>query len=107
MMKCPGMTSPAYSDAQPSYIEVARTPPTSQPTNVRTLSSMNTTPSTFDFHRHPLLHGRHISRGGSGQEQSTRGHREGGGGKGNEDQKRGRQLEMQGGDGGCEKREQD
>ncbi|PNH26458.1 hypothetical protein VD0002_g5596 [Verticillium dahliae] len=46
-MKCPGMTSPAHSDAQPSYTEVARTPPTSQPINVRTLSSMNTTTSTF------------------------------------------------------------
>ncbi|PQE19020.1 reverse transcriptase protein [Rutstroemia sp. NJR-2017a BVV2] len=31
----------------PSYAEVARTPPTSQPSNVQTLSSFNTTPSTF------------------------------------------------------------
>jgi hypothetical protein len=30
-----------------SYADVARTPPTSQPSNVRTLSSMNTTPSSF------------------------------------------------------------
>jgi hypothetical protein len=30
----------------PSYVEVARTPPTSQPSNVRTLSTGNTTPST-------------------------------------------------------------
>jgi hypothetical protein len=31
----------------PSYAEVARTPPTSQPSNVQTLSSFNTSPSTF------------------------------------------------------------
>jgi hypothetical protein len=30
-----------------SYTDVARTPPTSQPSNVRTLSLMNTTPSSF------------------------------------------------------------
>jgi hypothetical protein len=30
-----------------SYADVARTPPTSQPSNVHTLSSMNTTPSSF------------------------------------------------------------
>ena len=30
-----------------SYADVARTPPTSQPSNVRTLSSMNMTPSSF------------------------------------------------------------
>ncbi|KAG7129800.1 hypothetical protein HYQ46_010089 [Verticillium longisporum] len=47
IMKFPGMTSSTHSNAQASYAEVARTPPTSQPTNVRTLSSMNTTPSTF------------------------------------------------------------
>ncbi|KAM9873442.1 reverse transcriptase [Verticillium dahliae] len=35
------------SSPNPSYAEVARTPPTSQPTNIRTFSSMNTTPSTF------------------------------------------------------------
>ncbi|KAH8193570.1 hypothetical protein TruAng_012264 [Truncatella angustata] len=32
---------------QASYAAVARTPPTSQPTNVRTLSTANTTPSNF------------------------------------------------------------
>jgi len=31
----------------PSYAEVARTPPTSQPSNMQTLSSFNTTPSNF------------------------------------------------------------
>lgn len=30
-----------------SYADVARTPPTSQPSNIRTLSSFNTTPTTF------------------------------------------------------------
>lgn len=37
-----GQTSP-----NPSYADVARTPPTSQPSNVRTLSSGYTTPSTL------------------------------------------------------------
>ncbi len=32
---------------RPSYAEVARTPPTSQPSNVQTLSTGGTTPSTF------------------------------------------------------------
>ncbi|KAJ6086510.1 hypothetical protein N7467_005424 [Penicillium canescens] len=31
----------------PSYTDVARTPPTSYPSNIRTLSSSNTTPTTF------------------------------------------------------------
>jgi hypothetical protein len=31
----------------PSYADVARTPPTSQPSNIRTLSSSNTTPTTL------------------------------------------------------------
>jgi hypothetical protein len=35
------------SSPSPSYADVARTPPTSQPSNVRTLSSMYTTPSTL------------------------------------------------------------
>jgi hypothetical protein len=33
--------------ASPSYAEVARTPPSSQPSNVQTLTSMGTTPSTI------------------------------------------------------------
>lgn len=39
----------ASAEASPrgSYADVARTPPTSQPSNVRTLSSMGTTPSSF------------------------------------------------------------
>lgn len=37
----------ALSSASPSYAEVARTPPDSSPSNVRTLSSMRTTPSTM------------------------------------------------------------
>ena len=32
---------------RPSYADIARTPPTSQPSGIRTLSSANTTPSTF------------------------------------------------------------
>ena len=35
------------SSPNPSYAEVARTPPTSQPSNMQTLSSFNTTPSNF------------------------------------------------------------
>jgi hypothetical protein len=35
------------SSPSPSYADVARTPPTSQPSNFRTLSSMYTTPSTL------------------------------------------------------------
>ncbi|RXG41459.1 hypothetical protein VDGE_20380 [Verticillium dahliae] len=35
------------SSPNPSYADIARTPPTSQPSNVRTVTSMNTTPSTF------------------------------------------------------------
>ena len=37
----------AQTSPQASYAQVARTPPTSQPSNVRTLTSTNTTPSTF------------------------------------------------------------
>ena len=37
----------AQTSPQASYAQIARTPPTSQPSNVRTLTSMNTTPSTF------------------------------------------------------------
>ncbi|KAI3277363.1 transcriptional regulator family: Zinc finger, CCHC-type [Penicillium roqueforti] len=33
--------------SSPSYADVARTPPTSHPSNIRTLSTLNTTPSTF------------------------------------------------------------
>jgi hypothetical protein len=35
------------ASGSPSYADVARTPPTSYPSNVRTLSSSNTTPTTF------------------------------------------------------------
>jgi hypothetical protein len=38
---------PTNNSPSPSYADIARTPPTSQPSNVRTLSSFNTTPSTF------------------------------------------------------------
>ncbi|RKK64958.1 hypothetical protein BFJ68_g18671, partial [Fusarium oxysporum] len=41
------ISSVAQMSPQPSYADVARTPPTSQPSNVRTLSSMRTTPSSF------------------------------------------------------------
>jgi hypothetical protein len=43
---CPGMTA-VGSSPRASYAEVARTPPISQPDNVRTLSSANTAPSTL------------------------------------------------------------
>lgn len=33
--------------SSPSYADVARTPPLSQPSNIRTLSTSNTTPTTF------------------------------------------------------------
>jgi hypothetical protein len=44
-----GLTALAsgQSSPSPSYADVARTPPTSQPSNVRTLSSAYTNPSTF------------------------------------------------------------
>ncbi|KZL80729.1 hypothetical protein CI238_11357 [Colletotrichum incanum] len=45
--KSPIVTSSTMTSPQTSYAEIARTPPTSQPSNVQTLSSMNTTPSTF------------------------------------------------------------
>lgn len=35
------------SSPQASYADIARTPPLSQPTNIRSLSSMHTTPSSF------------------------------------------------------------
>jgi hypothetical protein len=41
------ISSGAQTSPQPSYADVARTPPTSQPSNVRTLSSIRTTPSSF------------------------------------------------------------
>ncbi|OWT42353.1 reverse transcriptase [Pochonia chlamydosporia 170] len=37
----------AQSSPQATYAEIARTPPLSQPTNIRSLSSMQTTPSSF------------------------------------------------------------
>ena len=40
-------TSSLRSSPQPSYANVARTPPLSQPTDLPTLSSMHTTPSSF------------------------------------------------------------
>jgi hypothetical protein len=39
------IASSAQTSLQPSYADEARSPPTSQPRNVRTLSSMRTTPS--------------------------------------------------------------
>ncbi|KAK6222522.1 hypothetical protein QIS74_04224 [Colletotrichum tabaci] len=41
------LTHTNSTSPQASYAEIARTPPTSQPSNVRTLSSGNTTPSTL------------------------------------------------------------
>jgi hypothetical protein len=39
--------SPSDPASSPSYADVARTPPTSHPGNIRTLSSSNTTPTIF------------------------------------------------------------
>jgi small-conductance mechanosensitive channel len=39
--------NPSVPTSSPSYIDVARTPPTSHLSNIRTLSSWNTTPTTF------------------------------------------------------------
>ncbi|RFU31201.1 hypothetical protein B7463_g5127, partial [Scytalidium lignicola] len=41
------ITGAEGTSPQVSYVDVARTPPTSQPSNIRTISSMNTTPSSF------------------------------------------------------------
>ncbi|KAJ3454196.1 hypothetical protein MRS44_018090 [Fusarium solani] len=41
------ISSSAQMSPRPSYADVARTPPTSQPSNIHTLSSMRTTPSSF------------------------------------------------------------
>ena len=40
------ISAPAPTSS-PSYADVARTPPTSSPSNIRTLSTSNTTPTTF------------------------------------------------------------
>jgi hypothetical protein len=40
ILKCPAMTISAQTSPQVSYAGIARTPPTGQPSNVRTLSSM-------------------------------------------------------------------
>ena len=39
--------SPSTLTSSPSYADVARTPPLSHPSNIRTLSTSNTTPATF------------------------------------------------------------
>ena len=39
--------NPSGPSSSSSYADVARTPPTSYPSNIRTLSSSNTTPTTF------------------------------------------------------------
>ncbi|KAJ6045702.1 uncharacterized protein N7446_012566 [Penicillium canescens] len=39
--------SPSVPTSCPSYADVARTPPLSHPSNIRTLSTSNTTPTTF------------------------------------------------------------
>ena len=39
--------SPSVPTGSPSYADVARTPPTNYPSNIRTLSWSNTTPTTF------------------------------------------------------------
>ncbi|OKO89998.1 hypothetical protein PENSUB_13539 [Penicillium subrubescens] len=39
--------SPSVPTGSPSYTDIARTPPLSHPSNIRTLSTSNTTPTTF------------------------------------------------------------
>ncbi|KAJ6100341.1 hypothetical protein N7467_001876, partial [Penicillium canescens] len=39
--------SPSVPTGSPSYADIARTPPLSHPSNIRTLSTSNTTPTTF------------------------------------------------------------
>jgi hypothetical protein len=41
------LVSPSDLTGSPSYTDVARTPPTSQPSNIRTLSLLNTTLTTL------------------------------------------------------------
>lgn len=41
------ITTRVAESPQPSYADVARSPPSSQPSNIRTLSTGNTTPSSF------------------------------------------------------------
>ncbi|EAQ85571.1 predicted protein [Chaetomium globosum CBS 148.51] len=47
LIRNPVFTASSQPSARASYAEVARTPPSSQPSGVRTLSSSNTTPSSF------------------------------------------------------------
>jgi hypothetical protein len=47
LLRNPVFTASSQPSARASYAEVARTPPSSQPSGIRTLSLSNTTPSTF------------------------------------------------------------
>ncbi|CRK19876.1 hypothetical protein BN1723_011998 [Verticillium longisporum] len=71
------------SSPNPSYADIARTPPTSQPSNVRSVTSMNTTPSTFTDRLFCTIDASRV-----------------------EETDKNKQLEVQGGDGGSEECEQ-
>ncbi|GKU14053.1 unnamed protein product, partial [Fusarium langsethiae] len=47
ILKCAAMTTSTQTSPQTSYAEIARTPPTSQPSNVHSLSPTNSTPSVY------------------------------------------------------------
>jgi hypothetical protein len=51
--------------SNPSYADVARTPPTSQPSNIRTLSSFNTTPTTFTDTLYCTIDTSHVADNGN------------------------------------------
>jgi hypothetical protein len=47
IMKCPALSPSVNTSPNPSYADVARTPPNSAPANLNSISSMGTTPSTM------------------------------------------------------------
>lgn len=47
LVRNPSLTAASQPSPRTSYADIARTPPASQPSGVRTLSTSNTTPSTF------------------------------------------------------------
>jgi len=47
LVRNPSLTAASQPSPRTSYADIARTPPSSQPSGVRTLSTSNTTPSTY------------------------------------------------------------
>jgi hypothetical protein len=47
IMKCPAISTYANTSLNPSYVDVARTPPNSIPANLNSISFIRTTPSTI------------------------------------------------------------